>query len=93
MGNRFDTVPVEEDTHILFSLEAHLGETEVLYQKWVWDGITAESIIFVTEDIKQMSDKELEKEVRTSPLLKSDTKITISRSDSGFTFVNFNFEI
>jgi len=93
MVDKFDSVPVEEDTCILFSHKVHFGEYEVLYQKWTWDGITAESLIFVTEDIKQMSNKELEREVKTSPLLKADTDITIKRSDSGFTFVNFNFEI
>ena len=93
MSDKFDTVPVEEDTQVLASLKATLGEYEVLYQKWFWDGITAESIIFISEDVEQMSDKGLETKVRTSPAVKSDSEITIKRSDSGFTFVNFNFEV
>lgn len=93
MSDKFDTVPVEKDTRILASLTATLGEYEILYQKWFWDGITAESFIFLSEDVEQMSDKDLETEVRTSPAIKSDSKITIARSDSGFTFVNFNFEV
>ena len=93
MANKFESVPVEEDTIILFQQEAKLGEYDVLYQKWFWEGITAESIIFANEDIVGIADNELEAKVRTSPRLKADSKITLKRSESGFTFVNFNFEI
>ena len=92
MASKFERVPVEEDTKIIFQQEAKLGEYDVLYQKWYWDGITAESIIFANEDIVGIADDEVEAEVRTSPLLNADSKITLKRSESGFTFVNFNFE-
>lgn len=49
--SKFENVPVEEDTKIIFEQEATLGEYEVLYQKWFWDGISAESIIFANEDV------------------------------------------
>jgi hypothetical protein len=63
-----------------------------LYQKWFWDGVTAESIIFVNEDVAGKTDDEIEGEVKASPLLKENTAITIKRAESGFTFVNFNFD-
>jgi hypothetical protein len=63
-----------------------------LHQKWYWDGIIAESIIFANEDIVGITDAEIETIVRLSPLVKADSKITLKRSKSGFTFVNFNFE-
>ena len=88
--SKFSNVPVEDDTKILVSLENKLGERDVLYQKWFWDGITAESLIFVSDEIVYLTDNELKAEVQTSPLVKSDS-ITISRSDGGYTFVNFNF--
>ncbi len=90
--SKFNNVPVEEDTKILFQQEVTLGEYEVLYQKWIWDGITAESIIFADEDIVKLKDNEIEAAVKTSPLLKEDSSITLNRSESGFTFVNFNFK-
>ena len=90
--SKFKNVPVEKDTKIIFQKEATLGEYEVLYQKWYWDGITAESIIFVNDDISGLDDNEIEVEVRASPLLNKDSSITLSRSESGYTFVNFNFE-
>ena len=92
MSNKFEQVPVEDDTRIIFQQEATLGEYDVLYQKWYWDGIIAESIIFANEDIVGITDDEVETEVRMSPLVKADSKITLKRSKSGFTFVNFNFE-
>ena len=92
MSNKFERVPVEEDTTILSQQEAKLGEYDVLHQRWYWDGIIAECIIFANEDIVSITDDEVETEVRMSPLVKADSKITLKRSKSGFTFVNFNFE-
>lgn len=82
----------EEDTNILFSLEAKLDPYDVLYQKWQWDGISAESFVFVSKDVVGPSDEEMEREARTSPLIEEKSEVTIKRSESGFTFVNFNFE-
>jgi len=92
MIKKFDNVPVEEDTRILFRKEAKLGNYDVLYEMWSWEGISAESLIFVNDDVSDLTDEELEREVRKSPLVKKDSAITIKRLDIGFTFVNFNFE-
>jgi len=92
MSNKFATVPIETDTTILFQQEATLDNYDVLYQKWFWDGITAESIIFVTADISALTDDEIEAEVKTSPLVKENSSITLKHGKTGFTFVNFNFE-
>ena len=92
MSHKFDGVPVEKDTRILFRQTAKFGQYDVLYEMWSWEGIQAESIIFATDDISGMTDEELEQEVRQSPLVKKDSAVTIKRLDAGFTFVNFNFE-
>ena len=92
MNKKFEKVSVEKGTQIIFQTEAELGEYEVLYQKWYWDGVNAESIIFSSEDINNLIDNEIEAEVRKSPLVKKGTSMTMKRSESGFTFVNFNFE-
>jgi len=62
-----------------------------LYQKWLWDGITGESLMFVSDDVILLTDVQLEAEVRNSPLVGPEG-VTITRSDSGYTFVHFNFE-
>lgn len=92
MSNRFANVPVEEDTKILFQKEDTLGEYKVLYQKWYWDGVVAESIIFDSDDVSDLDDKEIEQEVRSSPLVEQGSSLTIKRADDGFTYANFNFK-
>ncbi len=95
MSNKFENVPVDEDTTIFTSLEAEFGDYCVLYQAWSWDGINAESIIFCTEDIKHLSKGDLLSEVSDSSLIKAEFKeqqITY-KQNKDFTYVNFNFEI
>lgn len=91
MKNKFNTVPVDDDTKIFAQVETDLGEYEILYQKWGWDGVVAESIIFLDDEVSNLSETELENLVRESPLVNVNSKLTISRCRSGFTFVNFNF--
>jgi len=91
MANKFKNVPTDQDTYIDFEQEASLGKYNVLYQKWHFDGITAESIIFCNGDITDLHDNDIKQEVKESPIVNKDSKMTIKRSKSGYTFVNFNF--
>ena len=90
MSNKFENIPVEEDTRILMSSPMKWGEIDIVYQKWNWEGITAESIIFLTEDIKEMDNEALEADVRDGSLVKSSSQVTIKRMEK-YTFINFNF--
>ena len=63
MSQKFDGVPVDKDTRILFRHPAKLGKYDVLYEMWSWEGIKAESIIFVTDDVSEITDDELEKDL------------------------------
>ena len=90
MTDKFKNLTTDEGVKILFRSPMKWGELDIVYEKWFWDGITAESIIFLTEDVKAMSDEELERDVREGPLVREDSKVTIRRGDE-FTFVNFNF--
>jgi len=92
MSGKFNNVPVDKDTRINFRHEAKFGKHDVLYEMWTWEGISAESLIFVSDDVSHLTDEELEHELRKSPLVKKDSALTIKRLDAGFTFVNFNFE-
>jgi outer membrane scaffolding protein for murein synthesis (MipA/OmpV family) len=93
MTSKFYNVHVEEDTSIIFQTEATFGDHEVLYQKWQWEGITAESIIFVTEEIADIDDETLLNEIKASPLVQEESEITVKTSETGFTFFNFNFAV
>jgi len=88
---KFENVPVESDTKILFQEEVKFGEHEALYQKWFWDGITAESLIFLSEDVSHIDDETIKEEVLNSPLANAESSVTLKRSESGYVFVNFNF--
>ena len=92
MSQKFDDVPVDNDTRILFRYPAKLGKYDILYEMWSWEGIKAESNIFATDDVSDLTDEEVEKEVRQSPLVKKESSVTIKRLVAGYTFVNFNFE-
>lgn len=81
MAGKFDMVPVESDTVILAGLESMLGMYDVLYQKWLWDGIQGESFIFVSSDVAGLDDPALEALARSSPMLKPGCNITMTRGD------------
>ncbi len=87
---KFKNIPIEEGTKIIFSSPMRWGEHEITYQKWKWDGIVAESIIFVSSDVENLSDSELRDDISSSPVVRKDSEVTISRGEE-FTFVNFNF--
>jgi len=89
-NTKFKNIPTEKDTQILFSSNMLFGTYEILFQKWFWDGIYTDSIIFHNDDINTVSEEELINEVKNSPIFKKDSKITYSKGDT-YTFVNFNF--
>ena len=90
MNEKFNDIPMDKDTKILFSSPMKWGNLDIVYQKWNWEGILAESIIFLNEDVEDMDDEALESTVRVGPLVGKDSQITIRRLEN-FTFVNFNF--
>ena len=92
MNNKFTAVPIEQDTNILFQLNATLEDFDVLYQVWSWDGVTAESFIFLSSDISDLTDDEVKTLAKSSPMIKADSEFTMVRHEDGYTFVNFNFK-
>jgi hypothetical protein len=93
--SKLKNIPEQENTKIIFRAEAKFADLDVVYEKWEWDGILAESIIFDEDDVSEMNDDEIINQVKDSPLF--DDKIykgdpTI-RHLSGFVFVSFNFII
>ena len=93
MVDKFKNVPIDEDTKILFQALKKLDRYEVLYQIWSWEGLRAESVIFLDDDVKKLSKREIKRIVKTSSFLKNkESRMTFSQSGSGYTFVNFNFE-
>jgi len=90
MNDKFNNIPVEEDTKILMSSHMKWGDLDIVYQKWSWERITAESIIFFSDDVKDLNDEALKANVRDGQIARKDSQMTIKRGEK-FTFVNFNF--
>jgi hypothetical protein len=90
LSDKFKSVPMDEDTKILHREERKISQYDVLHEKWYWDGITAESIIFANEDLADLDDVLIERLVRSSDLFKSNSSLHIQHSNSEFTFVNLS---
>jgi len=92
MTEKFKDLPVEADTQIMVSTEAKIGAYEVVYQKWRWDGINAESIIFLNDDVAALSEAQIKDEVaQCRALVNEDSQFTFKKGER-YTFVNFNFK-
>lgn len=91
MNEKFKNLPVEEDTQIIASFETKIEDYDVVYQKWYWDGIYAESIIFCNDDVAELTEAQIKNEVaENTALLKDNSQMTFKRGEK-YTFVNFNF--
>lgn len=91
MTEKFKDIPVEEGTQIITSVEAKIEDYDVVYQKWHWDGITAESIIFCNDDVAELTEDQIKHEVALcTAIVKENSQMTFTKGDK-YTFVNFNF--
>lgn len=89
--NKFQNVPIEPDTRVLSRKPYTIGGYETLHERWSWDGVKGETLVFVSSEVSGLGDGELRELVTKSELFNADSQVTIKRSDSGYTFVNFNF--
>lgn len=91
MSDKFKNVPVEKDTIIVSRTDIKLDSYDVLYELWYWKGIIANSIIFDDNDITDVDDDALKVLVKPYIREKPETEVIVKRTDSGYTFVNFNY--
>ena len=85
LDKKFDEIPIEEDTRIISREQVKIGEYDAVHEKWFWDGIYGDSYIFLSEDVKDLSEEEI-------LALANKVNATFKRLDR-YTFVNFNFEV
>jgi|26BtaG_2_1085354.scaffolds.fasta_scaffold03372_5 hypothetical protein len=91
MTEKFKDLPVEEGTQIITSVKANIEQYDVVYQKWHWDGIMAESVIFFNDDIAELTEEQIKNEVALcTALVKENSQMTYKKGEK-YTFVNFNF--
>ena len=90
--DKFAGVPIDPDTRIVAQSLGSIDDLDGLHQQWNWEGVVGESLVFVSEEVAALGDRELEELVRGSSLVEDGSDVTIKRNQHGFTFVNFNFE-
>ena len=93
MTRKFANVPLESDTIILYEKMHTIGGFEVLYQIWRWENYQGDSIIFANEDVDGLDEEEIKNMVKNDSVCMPGSNLTYKRGESGFTFVNFNFEV
>lgn len=91
---KFKNVNIESDTKIHAIKYLNLDGTDCRYEFWEWDGVEAESLIFCTPELKEVTEGYFQKLIG----LISDTNAAepiefTSKSDPEYTYLNFNFRV
>lgn len=91
-SGKFDTIQVDGETTIRAVHESLFETFHVRHEQWYWDGVVADAIVFVTEDVSGFSKDDLIALVKKLPTVNKDTRFTVGEdTKTGHTFVNFNF--
>jgi hypothetical protein len=88
--SKFQNVPIEPDTLILGQEEVMIQDVIALKQQWFWDGVAGESLIFDSQDIRNMNDEDVLKFINNN-WEEIISQATFKRNEKGYCFVNFNF--
>ena len=89
--NSFSNVPKDLDTQTIEESDITIKDIPALYQKWSFDGIKADTLIFHSRDVEKLSDAELLEFIKEHSDIKFNSSVTFSNSN-GYRFVNYNFE-
>lgn len=90
---KFENLPVEFDTKVISREQIKILNYDAMHEIWSWDGIKGESIIFVTEEINELSENGIIDLVKSAFQIEDISQVTISQGKSDYTFVNLNFEV
>lgn len=88
---KFANIPLDKDTRIDAEIFTQINGLDAVHQRWFWDGVQGESLIFCTTDLQDISDEMLIHSLQGS-MLAGHTDANVSRNESGYTFVNFGFK-
>lgn len=91
MTARFEKVPEDPETEVHKSKQVEIDGYTALHQRWAWQGISGESLIFVHDDVAGLSNVRLKKLVQSSPFVKGEGPVMLQHSGEGYIFVNFNY--
>lgn len=88
-NEKFATVPVEDDTRILKQHALTVGHIDVLYQKWAWDGIIGESLIFLAADVAGATGNDVATLVKNNIEISIGESFTFKLTEDGYAFLNY----
>lgn len=80
------------NVNVLIEESVHLATCKGLYQKWSWDCISGESVLFEKKGTAAMSDDDLIQEVIDGYKVVDSSTLTVSYKNDGLRCVNFNFK-
>lgn len=90
----FDNRKIDSDTRILSCAYMNHYGYDLLAELWSWDGLIGKSLIFVSDQIRNLNDDEVntlaKQVVSTLAELPENHSTTLSRKED-FTFYNFGF--
>ena len=86
--SKFKNIPQDEDTRIFSRKLQKYENLEFCIEHWSWDGIHGRSVIFLTAQVKDKTDQELETLARKLSAATEKHKATITRDDEGYVFCN-----
>lgn len=88
--SKFERVPSPDpETRVLSRGEKRFGEFDAAVEIWFWDGYYGRSVIFVTEEVKALSEADLKELVREQLNLPADEELNVVSQGREYTFVNF----
>lgn len=83
---------IDEDTKILSAEYFNEADYDLLVEKWIFDGIRAKSLIFLSVQIRDLSDSQVESLARRILQLPESEKTTFKRKED-FAYFNFGFKL
>ncbi|MFT7299147.1 MAG: hypothetical protein ACI9WO_001969 [Sphingobacteriales bacterium] len=90
MSDKFKNIPTDEETQMLSAKEIKIAGYDALHQKWIWDDLNGETLVFSTPDIQALSEKELKDLILENHKIKSPKDMVVNTVEEGFTFVTVN---
>lgn len=91
-SSKFADVPQDADTRIKSQRQISISGVDALHQRWVWDGIAGQSLVFAADDVSAATDEQIVQMARDADLIVQDDDFTIQRSGQDFVFLNFGFD-
>lgn len=91
---KFKNIRIESETKIYKFNYLKIDGIDCRHEFWEWDGIEAESLIFCTKELKELTDDYFQQLIRIICNTKAEEQLSFTtKSDPEYTYLNFNFKV